>query len=64
MLDLGRRQFARVLRRVHESAWSRFGVHNERGKMTLLEILQVYTKHLEHHLRFAQEKRARLGKPL
>jgi uncharacterized damage-inducible protein DinB len=64
MLDLARRQFARVLRRVPESAWSRFGVHNERGKMTLLKILQVYTKHLEHHLKFAHEKRAKLGKPL
>jgi uncharacterized damage-inducible protein DinB len=63
-VDLSRKQFARVLRRLGESAWSRTGVHNERGKMTLLEMLGLFTKHLEHHLKFAHEKRAKLGKPL
>jgi uncharacterized damage-inducible protein DinB len=62
MVDLSRRQFARTLRRLPESAWGRFGVHNERGKMTLLEMLEMSTKHLEHHLKFAHEKRAKLGK--
>ena len=64
LVDLSRRQFAVVLKGLVESAWDRFGVHNERGKMTLLEMLQMYTKHLEHHLKFAHEKRAKLGKPL
>jgi len=63
VLDLTRRQFVQVLRRLPESAWVRTGVHNERGKMTLLEMLQIYTKHLEHHLKFAVEKRRKLGKP-
>jgi hypothetical protein len=64
LIDLSRRQFAQVLRRLPELAWSRFGIHNERGKLTLLETLQIYTKHLEHHLKFAHEKRGKLGKPL
>jgi len=63
-VDLSRRQFARVLRRLGDSAWNRTGVHNERGKMTLLEMLQLFTKHLEHHLKFAHDKRAKLGKAL
>ncbi|HEY7117223.1 MAG TPA: DinB family protein [Tepidisphaeraceae bacterium] len=64
MLDLARRQFARVLRKLPDTAWGRVGIHNERGKMTLGEMLESYTKHLEHHLKFAIEKRAKLGKPL
>jgi hypothetical protein len=61
-IDLSRRQWARVLRKLPESAWAKFGVHNERGKVTLADMLDMYTKHLEHHLKFAQEKRAKLGK--
>lgn len=64
LLDLTRRQFVRVLRRLPESAWSRAGVHNQRGKLTLAEMLQMYVKHLDHHLNFAFDKRAKLGKPL
>jgi hypothetical protein len=61
-LDLSRRQFTRVLRKLPETAWARAGVHNERGKITLGEMLEIYTKHLERHLKFAQEKRAKIGK--
>jgi uncharacterized damage-inducible protein DinB len=64
MIDLGRRQFVRILRRLPDSAWARFGVHNERGKVTLLDLLQYFTHHLEHHLKFVYEKRAKLGKAL
>jgi hypothetical protein len=61
-LDITRRQFARVLRKLPDAAWSRAGVHNERGKITLGEMLESYTKHLEGHVKFAQEKRQKLGK--
>jgi uncharacterized damage-inducible protein DinB len=61
-LDLARRQLARVLRKLPDAAWSRFGVHNQRGKITLAETLELYTKHLERHLGFVTEKRAKLGK--
>jgi hypothetical protein len=64
LLDMTRRQFTRVLRKLPESAWSRTGVHNERGKLTLGDLLQIYVKHLDHHLKFAMEKRAKLGKSL
>jgi len=64
LLDLNRRQFAKVLRRLPATAWDRTGVHNERGKVTLGQMLEMYTKHLEHHLKFAHEKRAKLGKPV
>ena len=61
-LDLARRQMARVLRKLPDTAWARTGVHNERGKLTLGDLLELYTKHLERHLKFAHEKRAKLGK--
>lgn len=61
-VDRARRQMARILRKLPESAFARFGIHNERGKVTLGEQLELYTNHLERHLKFAQEKRAKLGK--
>src|SRR4051812_36068012 len=63
-VDLFRRQFARILRRLPETAWARFGIHNERGKVTLGEQLEMYVKHPERPLSFAIEKHAKLDKPL
>ena len=60
IFDLSRRQFARVLRRLDEPAWSRAGVHNVRGRLTLLELLKIYANHLDHHLKFLAEKRQAL----
>jgi hypothetical protein len=62
LLDLTRKQFARILKRLPDSAWTRTGVHNQRGMLTLCGMLEMYVKHLEHHLKFANEKRAKLGK--
>lgn len=64
LIDLSRRQFTRILRRLPESAWERTGVHNERGKVTLGGMLEMYVKHLERHLNFAIDKRAKIGKPV
>jgi uncharacterized damage-inducible protein DinB len=55
---------AEVLRRVPEDAFDRFGTHNERGRVTLAQLVQGMVDHLEHHLRFLREKRRLLGKPL
>ena len=61
-VDRARRQMARILRKLPEAAFARFGIHNERGKVTLGEQVELYTNHLERHLKFALEKRAKLGK--
>ena len=53
---------AEVLRSLPEEAFSRWGVHNERGKVTLGEMVNGMCDHLEHHLRFIAEKRKKLGK--
>jgi hypothetical protein len=64
ILDLNRRQFAPVLRKLPESAFARAGTHNERGRVTLLQLLETYTNHLEHHLKFIHAKRAAMGKEM
>ena len=64
LFDLNRRLFAPVLRRLPDEAFARFGVHNQRGKVTLGEMVGDYVGHVEHHLTFVRKKRALLGKPL
>jgi len=62
LFDLNRKQFARVLRTLDDSAWTRVGTHSERGVLTLGHLLADYVNHLEHHLKFIHEKRKAMGK--
>jgi uncharacterized damage-inducible protein DinB len=62
MIDLTRRQLARVLRKLPDQAFERIGQHNERGPMKMVDLLKFAGDHLDHHLRFVQEKRKKLGK--
>jgi hypothetical protein len=64
LFDLNRRQFARVLRKLPDAAFDRAGNHNERGRVTLGYMLKSYVDHLEHHLHFIHEKRAKMGKEM
>jgi len=64
ILDMNRKLFAPVLRKLPDSAFARTGNHNERGKVTLLNLLETYAHHLEHHLKFIHEKRAAMGKEM
>jgi len=62
--DIGRRQFARVLRNLPDEAFERGGTHNRRGTVTVGGMVKDYIGHVDHHLKFLHEKRARLGKPV
>jgi uncharacterized damage-inducible protein DinB len=64
LFEVGRRQFARVLRALPDEAFERRGIHNHRGALTVGGMVQDYIKHVDHHLTFLAEKRLRLGKPL
>ena len=64
MVEMARREFTKVLRKLPEETFSRSGIHNETGKVTLGEMVGKYVHHLDHHLRFIHEKRAKLGKPI
>lgn len=57
-----RRQMGTILRNLPDVAFSRAGVHSERGRLTLETIVQTFVTHLDHHLGFLREKRQRLGK--
>jgi uncharacterized damage-inducible protein DinB len=63
LLEGMRRQMARTLRAQPESAWSRTGVHSERGLVTLAEMLQAEADHVPHHLAQILEKRKAMGLP-
>lgn len=60
---LNRLMTVEILRRTSPPDWKRSGVHTERGKVTLAELVTGYVDHLDHHLRFLREKRQVLGKP-
>ena len=64
LIEVGRRQFGQVLYRLPEEAFERRGTHNRRGPVTLASMVKGYTDHVDHHLKFVYDKRARLGKPI
>ncbi len=61
IIDTTRRQLARVLRTLPDSALQRVGTHNERGPRTLEQLLTGATGHIAHHVKFIHEKRRALG---
>jgi hypothetical protein len=64
LLEVGRRQWARVLRLLPDEAFARTGQHNRRGTVTLGGMVASYVEHIDDHLKFIVGKRAELGKPL
>ena len=64
VVDAHRKLFARVLRKLPESAWGRKGTHNERGAITVGGYLKATVDHLEHHIKFIHAKRAHWGKEM
>jgi uncharacterized damage-inducible protein DinB len=61
IVDATRRQFARILRTLPESALQRTGIHNEKGPRTLEQLLTTAIGHITHHVPFIDEKRRALG---
>jgi uncharacterized damage-inducible protein DinB len=60
LFEANRRFTARWLRTLPTEAFSRTGIHTQRGKVTLLQIVEIYANHVDHHLRFVAEKRRNL----
>jgi uncharacterized damage-inducible protein DinB len=59
-----RLHMSEVLERLPSEAFARCGVHNQRGKVTLLQMVEMYVQHVDHHLVFARAKLAALGKQI
>jgi uncharacterized damage-inducible protein DinB len=64
LLATVRRQMARILRKLPESAFARSGNHTEYGKRTLAHLVEGAVKHLDHHIAFIHKKRAAMGKEM
>ena len=64
LLEIGRRQWARVLRKLPDEAFARTGQHNRRGTVTVGLYVAEYIAHIDDHLKFIVGKREKLGKPL
>ena len=62
ILDLSFKNFARVLRKLPDEAFSREGIHTERGLLKLGDLLEHMIHHLDHHLKFIDEKRKALAR--
>ncbi|MCE2881850.1 MAG: DinB family protein [Planctomycetaceae bacterium] len=61
LLEANRRFASRWLRTLPVEAFARTGIHTQRGKVTLLEIVKIYGRHIDHHLVFVDGKRRALG---
>jgi uncharacterized damage-inducible protein DinB len=61
LIDVVRRQMARILRTLPDSAFARIGIHSEDGPLSLQTLLERITRHIPHHLPFIAEKRQALG---
>jgi hypothetical protein len=64
ILDLNRKEFAKILRKQPDDAFKRTGTHNEVGVVSLAQMIEKYIKHLEHHMKFIHDKRAKMGKEM
>lgn len=53
-----RKMTAIMLRQLPEEAFSRFGIHNESGKVTLAEMIEKYIEHLNSHMVHVHKKKA------
>jgi hypothetical protein len=61
MFELNRRATAAILKRLPDEAFARAGVHNERGLVTLGDMLNTYIRHVDNHLMHVLRKRAMVG---
>jgi uncharacterized damage-inducible protein DinB len=61
IIERTRSQMARILRKLPAEALNRVGNHNERGQLTLEQLLTMINNHIPHHVKFIVEKRKALG---
>jgi hypothetical protein len=60
MFRLNRLLMGTLLRGLPEAAFERVAQHPESGVMTLGQFVRLYVWHIEHHMRFLLDKRARV----
>lgn len=60
LIELTRRQMARILRTRPPEDFQRQGTHSRDGVLTLEKLIQRVSAHIPHHVRFIEEKRRAL----
>jgi uncharacterized damage-inducible protein DinB len=61
LVELTRKQLARILKKQPAEALARTGTHSERGPLSVEKLLAGATNHINHHVKFIAEKRKALG---
>jgi hypothetical protein len=61
LVELVRKQVARILRTLAPEDFQREGLHSESGPMTLATLVERITGHIPLHIGFIRQKRAALG---
>lgn len=61
LIELVRRQMARILRALKPEDFQRRGIHDKRGPMTLATVLERLTGHIPHHVELIEEKKKAMG---
>ena len=61
LIELIRKQVARILRTLKPEDFQRRGIHSESGPLTLETLVKRITGHIPHHVRFIEEKRKALA---
>ncbi len=61
IIDLTRSQMGRILKTLPAEAFTRTGLHSERGELTLMRMVDLAANHIPHHLKFIVDKRKALG---
>ncbi|QDS86417.1 Putative metal-dependent hydrolase YfiT [Rosistilla ulvae] len=57
LVEAVRAQVTRILRTLDDADFQRIGNHHEDGPLTLAALLEKIAGHLQHHVRFIEEKR-------
>jgi hypothetical protein len=60
LIEITRKQMARILRALKPEDFLRTGGHSRDGALTLEVLLQRITAHIPHHARFIEEKKRAL----
>jgi uncharacterized damage-inducible protein DinB len=61
LIELTRKQMARILRTLKPEDFQREGGHSRDGALALETLLQRITAHIPHHVGFIEEKRRAMG---
>ena len=61
LIEVVRKQMARILRALQPEDFQRRGIHDKRGPTTLAELVERVTGHIPHHIELIEEKRKAMG---